>query len=401
MKQINFNISTSRTDELSLCIDALAKALSKHVPTSVIMDERKSKWQKLSKPQLQSIGEYSLDRLIGKGRNCEVRLSWRQGFPYAVKLIPLRVIDEEYIGKLDQELGALDLYQHPHIICIEEAIISGGYLGLVMQWARGGDLFQFLRLNGRITRVEQHQRWLAQLVSALDLLHTNSFIHHDIKPENILISKSGNIILTDFEMGECFKRQGFPFITSVCGSVTYCAPEVMLTNAAYDGCKADIWALGVTLYTMVVGYLPFDDEKFGKTTNMEIAEQYIHIQTAPLVFPDFIDSQLRDLISGMLQRDPTKRLSLADIKKHPWLSNFADLWNAPPLMNGPKKDSAGSLFSDCSQQTVRTLQNLCSIDTSAPEFRKPIKGPIIWDPEASSRYWQAPVLCYDARSDMS
>lgn len=397
MRHLNISTSSSRTDQQFPCTDRLAEVLSKHLPTSVISDKNKSKWQKLTRQQFQSIGEYSFDRLIGSGRHCEVRLSWREGFPYAVKLIPLSVIDDDFIGKLDRELRSLDLYHHRHIICIEEAIISHEHLGLVMQWARGGDLFHFLQLNGRISCIEQTQRWFAQLVSALDLLHTNSYVHHDIKPENILITKSGDVVLTDFEMGESFKRQGFPFVKSACGSVTYCAPEVMLSNSPYDGCKADVWALGVTLYTMIVGYLPFDDSKFNKSTVEEIAEQYIYIQSATLEFPDFVDPQLKNLISGMLDINPTKRFSLADIKKHPWLSHFADLWNAPTLMYGSNKHSAGSLLSDSSQQTVKTLLNTCPIDTSAPEFRKPVKGPIIWDPEASSRYWQAPMLRYDAR----
>lgn len=373
--------------------EELYQTLSKHVPTFLCAGKHKAKWLKFGKADpIPMIGEYTFDRQIGKGRCCEVKLAWMKGQSYAIKLIPLDVIDLNFIAKLDCELEALSLYRHPHIISVQEAIISNQYLGLVMEWARGGDLFHFLQLNGRIRGVAQLQKWFAQLISAVDFLHTHSFVHHDIKPENILINKDGNITLTDFEMGECFRRQGFPFVTKACGSVTYCAPEVMCSRLPYDACKADIWALGVTLYTMVVGYLPFNDHEYGKDTPQEIAEQYRYIMSAELKFPDSVEPQLRDLISGMLDCNPTSRISLPEIKSHAWLNGYSEFWTVPPLFSGSKKNSAGSLFSDASQHTINTLHSYYTNDPDSSEFRKPVRGPIIWDPEASCKYWQAPIL---------
>lgn len=132
-------------------------------------------------------------------------------------------------------------------------------------------------------------------------------VHRDLKPENLLLDEHMNIKLIDYGLANSMK-DGIPLLTS-CGSPNYAAPEV-ISGQAYGGMEVDIWSCGVILYAMVCGSLPFDDEPKSAL--------FAKIQEGKYYVPDFISADVLDLICRILQPNPVRRITLPELKKHPW-----------------------------------------------------------------------------------
>lgn len=346
--------------------------------TEVVISVHKHKKFKISKHRELHAGGYSLGQVLGQSRNGEVRLAYTPDWePVAIKLIPRLSIDANSIDRLENGLRALNELEHPHVMQINSVFIDENYLGLIMDYASKGDVHKFIFEHGKVEE-DTARRWFAQLVSVVDELHTKSYAHRDIKPENLLIDAEGNILLTDFELCVSFERQGFPYVNSVCGTPTFCCPEAILSASGYDICKADIWSMGVTLFVMVAGYRPFDDNEFPARTKAEVANLYMHIMSTPLHLPGFLSPGLVELLKGLLAKDPQRRLSLADIKKHCWFEEYDSVWRSPEIVGYSQRRSRrtsryGSLSSISSSQTLNDQMAECT---------KQIRGPIIWDPDA-------------------
>ncbi|XP_074027901.1 maternal embryonic leucine zipper kinase isoform X2 [Leptinotarsa decemlineata] len=179
-----------------------------------------------------------------------------------------------------------------------------------MEYCSGGELFDHIVEKNRLTESESRM-FFRQIVSAVAYLHSLGYAHRDLKPENILLDKHQNLKLIDF--GLCAKPEGGmenPLSTS-CGSPTYAAPELVL-GKQYLGTEVDIWAMGVLLYTLLVGALPFDDDS--------IDGLYKKILTGKYEEPPFLSKGSSSLIKSMLQVDPKKRITITELLSHPWLT---------------------------------------------------------------------------------
>ena len=139
-------------------------------------------------------------------------------------------------------------------------------------------------------------------------------MHRDLKPENImLIEEDGNINIRmiDFGLSKIYKNQDK--IHTACGSPSYAAPEI-LEGKSYDGLKADIWSLGIVLFAMTCGHLPFDDKEEQRLFS-KIVYSHFHL-------PSYLSTPLTDLLKQMLQKNPEERINIEEIKRHPWLKNI-------------------------------------------------------------------------------
>lgn len=184
---------------------------------------------------------------------------------------------------------------------------------LVTEFAANGEVFDHLAQYGRMTEQEA-VRVFAQLISAVDFCHKKGIVHRDLKAENVLLDKDMNIKLTDFGFSNTFE-EGVP-LSTWCGSPPYAAPEVFL-GYKYDGPKSDIWSLGVVLYTMVCGALPFDGN-----TLLELKSRVI---LGKFRIPFFMSSECEHLILHMLVVNPAKRYTMKQVIYHQWVREWSHI----------------------------------------------------------------------------
>ena len=200
---------------------------------------------------------------------------------------------------------------------------SGKYIGIVLEYASGGELFDYI-LQHKYLKENVAKKLFAQLVSGVDYMHSKGLIHRDLKLENLLLDKHRNIIISDFGFVNSYNKDKNDLMKTSCGSPCYAAPELVLTQSPYSGRKVDIWSLGVILYAMLAGYLPFDDDSENED-GADIVKLYHYICNTPLTFPEYVSPLARDLLRKIIVSNPEKRIGVDEIRNHPWLAPHANL----------------------------------------------------------------------------
>lgn len=303
-----------------------------NIPTSAssstISSQMHSGMQKRVQREVR-FGAYILGSTLGEGEFGKVKLGWRKDgkFPsqVAIKLVKRSTIvkDSDSEVKIHREINSLKLLNHPNIVNLVEVMKSGKYVGIVLEYASGGELFDYI-LQHKYLKEPVAKKIFAQLVSGVDYMHSKGLIHRDLKLENLLLDKHKNVIISDFGfVNSCGDRNNDLMKTS-CGSPCYAAPELVLTQSPYEGRKADVWSLGVILYAMLSGYLPFDDDPENEDGS-DIIKLYHYICKTPLTFPEYVSPLARDLLRKIIVSDPRKRIGIDAIRNHPFLSSYATL----------------------------------------------------------------------------
>ncbi|KAL8663047.1 MAG: hypothetical protein Q9202_004187 [Teloschistes flavicans] len=305
-----------------------------------------------------NFGGYVLGKTLGEGEFGKVRLGWRKegSVQVAVKLIRRDALggNPSRLPKIYREINILQGLSHPNIVRLHEMTETDKYIGIVLEYASGGELFDFILLH-RYLKDTNARKLFAQLISGVGYLHKKGIVHRDLKLENLLLDRNKNIIITDFGFANTFnpqdqldeeieynltnrefvkrrgleqvqgdgKRRGDLMQTS-CGSPCYAAPELVVTDSLYTGRKVDVWSCGVILYAMLAGYLPFDDDPANPEGD-NINLLYKYIVSTPLTFPEYVTPHARDLLRRILVPDPRKRADLFEVARHSWLSDFANV----------------------------------------------------------------------------
>ncbi|ODV70276.1 kinase-like protein [Hyphopichia burtonii NRRL Y-1933] len=274
-------------------------------------------------------GSYILGSTLGEGEFGKVKLGWRkdgkQPSQVAIKLIKRDTImkDSELEIKIHREINSLKLLNHPNIVNLVEVMKSGKYIGIVLEYASGGELFDYI-LHHKYLKENIAKKLFAQLVSGVDYMHSKGLIHRDLKLENLLLDKHKNVIISDFGFVNSYNKEKNDLMKTSCGSPCYAAPELVLTQSPYEGKKVDIWSLGVILYAMLSGYLPFDDDPENEDGS-DIVKLYHYICKTPLTFPEYVSPLARDLLRKIIVPEPKKRINIDAIRNHPWLSPYVNL----------------------------------------------------------------------------
>ncbi|XP_067142077.1 serine/threonine-protein kinase BRSK2-like isoform X3 [Centruroides vittatus] len=257
----------------------------------------------------QFVGPYRLERTLGKGQTGLVKLGVHciTGRKVAIKIINREKLSESVLQKVEREIAIMKLIEHPHVLALYDVYENKKYLYLILEHVSGGELFDYLVKKGRLTPKEA-RRFFRQIISALDFCHSHSICHRDLKPENLLLDDKNNIRVADFGMAS-LQVEGSMLETS-CGSPHYACPEV-IRGEKYDGRRADVWSCGVILYALLVGALPFDDDNLRQLLE-KVKRGVFHI-------PHFVSPDCQNLLRGMIEVDPEKRMALADVTKHPWV----------------------------------------------------------------------------------
>ncbi|RXK38814.1 CAMK/CAMKL/KIN4 protein kinase [Tremella mesenterica] len=270
-------------------------------------------------------GPYVLLHTLGEGEFGKVKLGVHTefGVEVAIKLIRRGSLDDEVrAGKVEREIDVLKTLRHPNIVRMFDVIDTEKYIGIVLEFAGGGELFDHILAN-RYLKEKDAQKLFAQLISGVDYLHKKHIVHRDLKLENLLLDKHRNIIITDFGFANRFNHSSDDLMATSCGSPCYAAPELVVSEGLYVGSAVDIWSCGVILYAMLSGYLPYDDDP-NNPEGDNINLLYKYIMTTKLNFPDHISPLARHLLQMMLVPNPEHRCTVQEIMVHPWLSAHAD-----------------------------------------------------------------------------
>ncbi|KAF8904724.1 kinase-like domain-containing protein [Gymnopilus junonius] len=258
---------------------------------------------------------------LGEGEFGKVKLGLHSqwGEEVAVKLIRRGNVDSTLrMSKVEREIEVLKTLKHPNIVRLYDVIETDKYIGIILEYASGGELFDHI-LAHRYLKEKDAAKLFSQLISGVWYIHQKKIVHRDLKLENLLLDRNRNVIITDFGFANRFEHKADDLMQTSCGSPCYAAPELVISEGLYVGSAVDIWSCGVILYAMLAGYLPFDDDPANPDGD-NINLLYKYIVSTPLSFPEYISAEARDLLSMMLVPDPTRRTSLDGVMRHPWLA---------------------------------------------------------------------------------
>eukprot|EP00358_Blepharisma_japonicum_P003327 CAMPEP_0202953968 /NCGR_PEP_ID=MMETSP1395-20130829/49551_1 /ASSEMBLY_ACC=CAM_ASM_000871 /TAXON_ID=5961 /ORGANISM="Blepharisma japonicum, Strain Stock R1072" /LENGTH=299 /DNA_ID=CAMNT_0049668889 /DNA_START=127 /DNA_END=1023 /DNA_ORIENTATION=+ len=279
------------------------------------MDVRKSFED--SEKEIISLACFEIIEEIGSGSFGTVHMVKKidTGGIFAMKSLGKKQLKRQ--GKLKYaitECRLMKQLKHPYIMAFYYAFQNTQNLYMVMEYCSEGDLENLLEVRGAINEHEA-RFYLAEIILALEYLHDNNILYRDLKPANVLLDSKGHIKLADFGIAKENVTKPETSATLV-GSPIYMPPEVLKHQAV--GKPSDLYSLGVMMYELLVGSPPYYSD--------DIEELFHTIKTGKLEIPDILSLEARDLIKKLMEKDPRKRLSIRDIKLHPFFKKID--WNA-------------------------------------------------------------------------
>jgi len=270
------------------------------------------------------MGRFELGRLLGQGAFAKVYVArnLETGQSVAIKAMDReKVLKGGMIEHIKREISIMRLVQHPNIVRLYEVMASKKKIYFVMEYVKGGELFNRVLQKGRL-KEEEARKYFQQLISAVDFCHSRGVYHRDLKPENLLLDENRDLKVTDFGLSALpaqFRQDGL--LHTACGTPAYIAPEV-LNKKGYAGDKADIWSCGVVLFVLMAGYLPFQD------ANLMV--MYKKIYKGDFKCPPWISSDARRLVLLLMDPNPRMRITVPQLMEVPW---FRRGFKRPQAMN--------------------------------------------------------------------
>jgi len=259
--------------------------------------------------QVMRIGYYDVIKTIGKGNFAVVKLARHiiTKAEVAIKVIDKTRLDEVNLKKIYREIQILKLLRHQNIIELYQVLETSTTIYLVLEYASKGEVYDLI-FNVERLKEDEARKIFFQALTAIEFCHKNNIVHRDLKAENLLLDADGNVKLADFGFGNFY--QPGKLLDTWCGSPPYAAPEVF-EGKLYEGPHPDIWSLGVVLYVLVCGNFPFDGSCVA-TLKERVLEGRFRI-------PYWMSQDCESLIRKMLVVNTKKRITINQIKKHPWM----------------------------------------------------------------------------------
>ena len=295
-----------------------------------------------------SLQFYKYGRLIGQGAFGKVNLGLNilTGRIVAVKSFDKNnsELTGDNMKKILYETDLMKKLNHPNITKILEMFEDEKYFMIIMEYINGGNLFSFVKKRRKLS--EKTAKFLfRQIIQGIKYIHEQNIVHRDIKLENLLIDLNNNVKICDFGIGRKIENKN-QLLHDQCGTLMYMAPEILLSSKekGYEPFPVDIWSSGISLYIMLSGTLPFnyknkkneddeeeeeneeEEESFSEKSKSKKNEednfklQYSIVYKEPKKI-EKISDEARDLLKGLLNKDPKKRLTCEQILNHPWLNN--------------------------------------------------------------------------------
>ncbi|XP_060009384.1 maternal embryonic leucine zipper kinase isoform X6 [Lagenorhynchus albirostris] len=253
---------------------------------------------------------YELYETVGTGGFAKVKLAFHI---LTGELVAIKIMDKNALGsdlpRVKTEIDALKNLRHQHICQLYHVIETANKIFMVLEYCPGGELFDYIISQDRLSE-EETRVVFRQIVSAVAYVHSQGFAHRDLKPENLLFDEDHKLKLIDF--GLCAKPKGNKdyHLQTCCGSLAYAAPE-LIQGKSYLGSEADVWSMGILLYVLMCGFLPFDDDN--------VMALYKKIMRGKYEVPKWLSPSSILLLQQMLQVDPKKRISVKNLLNHPWI----------------------------------------------------------------------------------
>ena len=255
------------------------------------------------------------------------------------------IIQQNMIDQINKEIEIMYKLDHPHIIKLYSHFEDNEDFCLIMEYASNGQLYSLIKKNKKLNQIKAKQ-YMKEIISAIQYLHTRCppIIHRDIKPENILIDHEGRCKLADF--GWSNFDNGRKNRDTFCGTPEYLAPE-MINQSGHDK-SVDIWALGILLFEMLTGRIPFN-------INEDKIQLYNSIKILKINWTDDFPRLAKDLVSKILCINPNERLSLEEILNHQWFRDTPSL--RPFLKNINSKEDKQNIHINIIQNNNKNNNN--------------------------------------------
>ena len=254
------------------------------------------------------LNEYAIKETIGKGTFSKVKLGITKstGEKVAIKILEKRKIKNKTDQiRVERELNILRKINHINIVKIIQTKEDQNNIYIIMEFV-DYDLFLHIANNKRLNEKESSLYYF-QLITGLEYIHLLNIVHRDLKPENLLLTKKRILKIIDFGLSNYFT--GDELLMTPCGSPSYTPPE-MIKGYKYNGYAVDIWSTGIILYGMLCGYLPFE-ERDNKALFKKIVKCKVN-------YPKYISNNAQNLLKRILVANPDKRITINEIKKHPF-----------------------------------------------------------------------------------
>ena len=280
------------------------------------------------------INFYLYGRRIGQGAFGKVNLGLNvlTGRVVAIKSFKKTPIEKfkHKMKKIQYETELMKRFNHKNITKILEVFNDEEYMLIIMEYINGGNLFSFVKKRRKLS--EKMAKFLfRQIILGIQHIHSKNVVHRDIKLENILIDFDNNVKICDFGIGKVLENED-ELLYDKCGTPMYMAPEIILANDdnGYKGFPVDIWSSGITLYIMLSGSLPFNIKNKNNNkedmalnsikdkNNIFLQNQIINVKPKEI---ENISIEAKNLLKGLLNKNPSKRLTCSQILNHPWLKH--------------------------------------------------------------------------------
>ncbi|XP_011307582.1 serine/arginine repetitive matrix protein 2 [Fopius arisanus] len=322
---------------------------------------------------------FDIIKKLGQGTYGKVQLGINKetGQEVAIKTIKKCKIETEAdLIRIRREIQIMSSVQHPNIIHIYEVFENREKMVLVMEYAAGGELYDYLS-ERKVLAEEEARRIFRQISIAVFYCHKHKICHRDLKLENILLDQSGNAKIADFGLSNVFDDHRL--LNTFCGSPLYASPEIV-KGTPYHGPEVDCWSLGVLLYTLVYGAMPFDGSNFKRLTRQISASDY---------FEPKCPSPASPLIKDMLTKCPSRRADIERICCHWWVNEGYD-------------QNCLDIAEDLAAQTPVRLDLLLSLVPQSASADKLVVGDPRPEPPVSNMSSEtlAPTRCHSVGSLM-
>jgi len=262
--------------------------------------------------EISEINNYILKEDIGQGNFGKVKLGIYKptNEEFAIKIINKKLIKIKMKNVIFKENEIITKFNHINVVYVYQIIDTPENYYIIMEYCKRGELFDYIVKHQKI-KEDEASVFFYQLINGVEYIHSKGIAHRDLKPENILLTEDKILKIIDFGLSHEFN--GEDFLKTKCGSPSYASPEI-ISHPLYDGFKTDIWCCGIILYAMLCGYLPFDGDD-NENNNDTLFRNIIECN---LEYPDFVSEIGKDLISKLLTVQPDERITIPEIKKHPF-----------------------------------------------------------------------------------
>jgi serine/threonine protein kinase len=268
----------------------------------------------------KKVGPYMFRGTIGEGSFSVVRLVCHEETRrfYAAKIVPRsRINSEQLRSRFEIEIRTHRCLHHPNIVEFFDFLQDDNNFYVILEFCPNGELFQYIVDQGHLTE-EESRPIVIQILEALQYVHSRGISHRDLKPENVLLSNLGRVKLSDFGLSRFIGSDRL--VETPCGSPCYASPEC-LSGLPYDGQATDVWSLGVIVFAMLTGQLPWT-----KRIQSQLFEQ---IRKGDYQVPGFLSPPCRSFVKGLMSVRIEERLTISGAFQHQWLAQTQWLPEVP------------------------------------------------------------------------